>query len=356
MGKLKLLIIIDTLKKGGAEILLAGILAELNKKYEVILVTLSEACDFDEDEIIFSHRYHLGFKGKASFIFCVFKLNKIIKKHRPSFIQSHLFYSSLAARIVCPSNVPLLYSLHGEMSKNVFNNSKTLTFLEKKTIKHNHSTIAVSNTVLKDYQNTIGKKYNCFVLKNYISDLYFSKKVAAKKFTDFNKLKLVAAGNIKQVKNYQFLLEAFEHLKGYNISLDIYGTGDSRIFQHNISKSHLKITFKDAVNNLHEILPDYDLYVSCSKHEGFGIAAVEAMASGLPLLLADLPVFHEVTFDNALFFDLKNPMSFVDLIKEIFEKKYDLNRYSEKGIEISKQYNKEKYLSNLYSIYDEILQ
>ena len=51
MQKPTLLLIIDTLKKGGAETLLVGILRQLNVKFEVILVTLSAECDFDEDEI-----------------------------------------------------------------------------------------------------------------------------------------------------------------------------------------------------------------------------------------------------------------------------------------------------------------
>jgi glycosyltransferase involved in cell wall biosynthesis len=80
------------------------------------------------------------------------------------------------------------------------------------------------------------------------------------------------------------------------------------------------------------------------------------MASGLPLLLSNLPVFHEVTFDNAVFFDITTPTSFATLIKEIFEGKHHLNQLSKNGIEIAKQYNKEKYLAGLYSIYHQILQ
>src|SRR6185312_15674748 len=110
------------------------------------------------------------------------------------------------------------------------------------------------------------------------------------------------------------------------------------------------------LENVQKELLNNALFVMSSKNEGFGMAAIEAMASGLPLLLSDLPVFHEVTFDNALFFNITNPTSFVTLIKEILEGKYNLNQLSKKGIEIAKQYNKEKYLADLCSIYDEILQ
>jgi glycosyltransferase involved in cell wall biosynthesis len=357
-AKKNLLLIIDNLKKGGAEILLAGILPDLNNNFEVIVVTLSAECNFHEKEIQCKKRYSLGSKNKFSILFSVFKLKKIIKKHQPCLIHSHLFYSSLIARMACPSNIPLIYSVHGEMSKNVFNNSKFFTFLEKKTIKKNHSVITVSDTVLKDYENIIGKHNRAFVLKNYISDVFFSKSLS-KNSAGLQSIKLVAVGNIKKAKNYEFLIDAFEHLKGYSISLDIYGHGNEKDFENlenKISKNKLPIYLKNSTDNIHEILRNYDLYVSSSKHEGFGIAAVEAMASGLPLLLSDLPVFHEVTFDNALFFDAIHPISFVHLIKNIFEGKYDLSQLSKNGIETAKQYSKQRYLADLYSIYTQILE
>ena len=125
--------------------------------------------------------------------------------------------------------------------------------------------------------------------------------------------------------------------------------------QADIDRDELKIVLNGPLENVQKELWNHDLFVMSSKNEGFGMAVIEAMASRLPVLLSDLPVFHEVTFGNALFFDIENPMSFVALIKEIFEGKYNLNQLCVKGIEIAKQYNKKKYLSNLYSIYDQIL-
>lgn len=353
-----LLLIIDNLAKGGAEVLLAGTLPELNKKYSVILVTLTHECDFDNEEIRCEKNYTLGFNNKLSFFYCVWKLKKIIKQHQPSLIHSHLFYSSLIARRACPSDIPLVYSLHNEMSKNVFNNSKTLTCLEKKTIKKNHAVIAVSKEVLRDYENAIGKNNSSFVLHNYISDIFFQKGIVKRYLKPIKKINLIAIGNIKDQKNYIYLIKAFTLLKNYNITLDIYGYGKDEVikaFQNEIDQNNLSIFFKGSANNLHKILPHYDLYVSSSKHEGFGIAPVEAMACGLPLLLSDLLVYHEITFNNALFFDVQNPTSFMTLIKEIFEDKYNLNELSQKGIDIAGKYTKKIYLKKLFTIYDEIL-
>lgn len=352
-----LLIIIDNLRRGGAEMLLTGILPDLNKSFFVVLVTLSEECDFKEQEIVCSKKYSLGFKGKHSLISCMIKLKRIIQQTNPTLIHSHLFYSSLLARVSCPKNLPLIYSLHNEMSKNVFNGSKLFTFLEKKTIRPNHYIMAVSETVLKDYETSIGAQKRKFVLPNYVSNEFFTESLIDKNPGQKKELKLVAVGNIKRQKNYQFLIKAFQSLKNYPVTLDIYGQGiDKELnpLQNEIEKNNLPIFFKGGAKNIYEILPSYDLYVSSSTHEGFGISVAEAMALGLPLILSDLPVFHEISFDNALFFDLNNPDSFSQLIIQIFDNKYVLNQLSKRGIEISKKYTKEKYLNKLFEIYSSV--
>lgn len=356
--KKTLILVIDELGRGGAELLFKGILSDLNEKYMVIPVILSDKFESDFQEMPCENKYELGFKNKLSSFSCVVKLKKIIRRHNPSLIHSHLFYSSLISRLACPSDTPLIYSLHNEMSKDVFNNSKLLRFLEKKTIRKNHSVVAVTNEVLIDYENAIRKNNRSFVLKNYISEDFLHQKIPAKNLNSLKEIRLVAVGNIKKQKNYIYLINAFEHLKEYNISLDIYGIEDENfnMLKKEIDKNKLPINFKGPSAEIDKLFSKYDIYVMPSLYEGFGIAVVEAMASGLPLLLSDLPVFHEVTFNNALFFDVKDPMSLVKLIRNIFEKKYDLNQLSLKGVEIANQnYTKEIYLKKLFAIYEKTI-
>ena len=358
MIKKKLLIIIDNLKQGGAEMLLAGILPEINLKYDVFLVTLTSGCDFNENQIAFKERFVLGFSGKVSFFSCVVKLRKIIKKTAPSLIHAHLYYSSLAARLACPSNIPLIYTIHNELSKNIFDNNKLYKLAEKATIRKNHSIIAVSRLVLEDYIKTIRITKKHFILRNYISDEYFNYIPVKRDFNHQKVWRILAVGNLKASKNYEYLLQSMIGLKNDSVALDIYGNTDYEhypAFVKLIEKYPLNVTFKGKVDNIIEAFSHYDLYVMSSGYEGFGIAAVEAMSMGLPLLLSDIPVLREVTFSNALFFNLSDPLALTKLINEIADGKHNLNELSDKGIEIAKKYTRQQYIEALFSIYENVI-
>jgi glycosyltransferase involved in cell wall biosynthesis len=360
MQKQTIIIVTNDFGKGGAEVLLVGILPELNQRYNVVLVTLKDVNDFPAGQIICNHRYSLGVTNLFSLIKGVLKLKQIIRYHRPSFIHAHLVYGSLIARMACPSDIPLVYTIHDTLSSHVFRKKGILFFLEKYTIKKNHSVIAVSNEVLIDYEKTIKKVKRSFVLNNYIADVFTEARIDYKDYNHLNKLKLIAVGNIRAQKNYKYLIEAFVFLQQYPITLDIYGKNQENslaLLQKEVVAHKLPIVFKGQAANIHKLLPGYDLYVMSSKHEGFGIAVAEAMAVGLPLLLSDLPVLRNVTYNNALFFDLSDPQSFVKLVKEIFEAKYNLNVLSARGLELAKEhYTKTAYLEKLFSIYNEMTQ
>jgi glycosyltransferase involved in cell wall biosynthesis len=358
MQKQTIVIVINDLGKGGAEVLLVGILPELNKRYNVVLVTLIDTCDFPEDKIVCSHRYILGLTNKLSVISAVIKMRRIIRRHNAALVSVHLVYSGLIARLACPSDVPLVYNVHAIPGISFFNSHPVMRILEKLTTRSYHSVIAVSNEALKDYEQTIKKVKNEFVLANYVGDAFFREKIETKKYSPIEKLQLVAVGNLRDDKNYSYLIEALAQLKQYSITLEVYGKpyGNSlEDLQKEAEINQAAVVFKGKSDNIQDILPQYDLYVMATKHEGFGIAVAEAMAAGLPLLLSDLPILRSVTYNNAIFFDISNPSAFANRIKEIVDGKYDLNMLAHKGVELAKEhYTQKVYTEKLFDIYDKV--
>ena len=69
--------------------------------------------------------------------------------------------------------------------------------------------------------------------------------------------------------------------------------------------------------------------------EGFGIATIEAMACGLPAVLADIPVNREITKNGqgAVFFEPENAADLTSQLKRLIT---DKNLYQEKQAEAQK--------------------
>lgn len=351
-----LLYVIDSLTRGGAETLLVDLLQDLQREHQVVIVTLYEGSDFDESKLVGTKRYCLFYRGFKSIPTCVRKLRKIIGKEQPILVHAHLYTASLLARIATPRKVPLAFSIHTMLSIENYNKKKFSLFAERLTYCKHHHVIAVSQQPLEDFDHYVGIKGPAHVLYNFVNPVFFQKSRIATPI-DNRPFKLVAVGNLKPVKNYGVLIEAFKQLKHLPVSLDIYGEGtDYDILQEQIKEASVSITLKGLCREIFRVLPEYDLYVMSSLYEGFPVAPLEAMTVGLPLLLCDLPVLRESVGPLAIFFNQRDPNSFVAAIKDVMSGRVDLPTLSAKGIELAKkEYQQKDYLNRLQHIYKKMI-
>jgi glycosyltransferase involved in cell wall biosynthesis len=353
------LYIIDSLERGGAEVMLVSTLKEIKSHYHIILVTLRPQNAFDNSELVYDKKYCLNLTSKKNIFSCARKLKEIIKTTNASIVHSTLFWSVIVARLACKKKVPHIFSLATIMSTGVYRDrwySGYTKFLDRLTYRKNQCVISPTNEVLKDFDRAIGIKGKSKVLPNFVNTEFFENQIIYPgPITHF---KLVAVGNLKEVKNYQLLIEAFKSLKDLNISIDIYGEGPDRILlERQIKEFDLPIKLMGLNDKVYNVLPSYNGFVMCSFIEGFGISAAEAMATGLPLLLSDIASLHEVSQNNALFFDPYSPKSFITLAGNILNGKTDMKALSEKGKKIAKEnYTKDRHIKNLLQLYDEMLQ
>lgn len=120
----------------------------------------------------------------------------------------------------------------------------------------------------------------------------------------------ISIGLIKQQKKYiygiEVLIEAISWLVKHHedgvapgFHLHIYGDGPARLeFETMVSDFGLSnlISFHGMIPNsqVPEVLEQLDIYAIPSIHESFGVAAVEAMAAGLPVIASDAPGLLEI--------------------------------------------------------------
>jgi glycosyltransferase involved in cell wall biosynthesis len=264
-------------------------------------------------------------------------------------VHSHLFFSSLIARIATPKRIPVINSIHVIQSLDSYSRNKIAIYLEKLTYRKRHHIIAVSDTVLKDFDKWIGLKGSSEVLYNFIRDEFYVERIKSK--LNLHPFRMVAVGYLKFQKNYQYVIEAFKHMPP-NVTLDIYGGGDTTGYQEQIDKHKLNIRLLGSHNELYKILPEYDAYLMCSLFEGQPLSLLEAIASGLPAILSDIPVLREVTAENAIYFDLNNPKDLANKVERIINGEIDILKHVKPALDRIKLFaKKDIYLRKLDNVY-----
>ena len=347
--------IINDLGRGGAETLLVGILKDLSQHYNIILVTLTRQNEFDEQEISCTQWYYLDYDRMLELPKAVLKLRRIIKKHKPVLVVSHLYWSTIIARLAKPAKTPLIFSVHQILSEGAFDFNRKgslLRWLDRRTYKKNQVLVGVSQQVIEDYDKQVGIRGDYHVLHNYVADVYFQNSIDYQ-FSLNGQLRLVAVGNPKWEKNFELLPEAFRYLDKNSVSCDIYGQSEyGKVVDKKIAEYAVPVYQKGKTPDIYNKLKNYHAFIMCSRSEGFGIAAAEAMAIGLPLILTDLKVLREISHNNAIFFHTENAQELAEKIREFQLGKYDTKKMSELGKKISREnYSKSGYLQKLLDIY-----
>jgi glycosyltransferase involved in cell wall biosynthesis len=259
------------------------------------------------------------------------EVKKIIRDYDIQIVYSHLFWSNNLARLAVPPHVRLFTCIHNIETRASLRKGY-LQLMENLLYRNSEVTFCVSDEVNKDYRSIV-KHANTITLYNCIADQYFN---APKIYVPFNKpyCRLIAIGNTKPQKNYEYVLRVFSELKqqGINhIELDVYGDGVPDLYQQLDGMMKPNVHFRGLSLNIRERMDDYDAFILPSTFEGFGLTTLEAMASRLPVFLSDIPVNREVSGGHAVFFDLNRPADAAEKLKEFASGRMDLTETVERA-------------------------
>ncbi len=304
--------IIDNMARGGAETMLANVIRQL-PEYNNIIVTLYPENEFGKElNAIPIHCLYL--RSRFQLPLAAIKLRRFISKNNVHIVHSHLLWSTVVARMGTPKKIPLITTIHTYAASAIEYKKWYMRLLEKITYRLRKSIIiSVANVSLQAYFNVLGiKPYKAYILHTFADTAIFNNSNNYKKQGSTGTFRLVTVGNLKEAKNYFFLLNVFKKLQQQNISLDIYGKGPLDVpMQKMIDEYGLNVTLKGQVENVSEIIKKYDLFVMSSIYEGFSISVLEAMALGMPLLLSDIASFREQCEGTAVYFNLKDSEDFI---------------------------------------------
>ncbi len=128
-------------------------------------------------------------------------------------------------------------------------------------------------------------------------------------------MSLIYMGSFMPYKNVDTLVRAAGELPDFTLHLlsKIPEAEQSRL---SALAPQAKIHFHNGVTDAEylDLLGHATALVSASRDEGFGIPVIEAMSLGTPVVISDIPIFHEVGGEAALFAAADDPSAFAEKI------------------------------------------
>lgn len=145
---------------------------------------------------------------------------------------------------------------------------------------------------------------------------------AARAFNGHPPLTWGMLARLDQLKDHSTLIQAVGLLpRSLRIRVELAGRGPLEDkLRHEVQDAGLsgQIQFLGGISRPQQIMSGWEAFVfSTTPGEGFGIAVAEAMASGLPCVLSDIPALREVAGETAFFFTAGSPKALAERIHEV---------------------------------------
>jgi glycosyltransferase involved in cell wall biosynthesis len=356
--KQKIFHFIFNLGRGGAETIVVTAIKEM-PEYQHVVVTLFPMNHFG-DELKCDKLICLNLSSLFSLPMAVFKFRKLIKQEKPCIIHTHLFWPTTIARIATPKNIPVITTIHAFIASSVEYKKWFVKLIDKVTYRLRKNVIlADAQGALDEYFSFLNlKPYKAYCLYTFVDTNKFKISNNIAKTESNGVFKIISVGALRKQKNQVYLVEAFAKIKTQPVELHIYGTGELKeSLQQKIDETGAKVVLKGEVNNLHEIIPNYDLYIMASTYEGFSLAVLEAMGMGMPLLLSNIPSFKEQGKDTASYFELDDTNSATEQILMLSKKpKAELQAMGQKTLaRVKAQFTLQHHVDTLRMVYSTTL-
>mgnify|MGYP003121959197 CR=1 FL=1 len=344
---MKILILINSFGRGGAEKSTASFIIELKRRYNefnficVYLYPYSPGFykELEDSDIELIHLKEKNIFSRVS------KFRKIIKEFNPDIVHSVLFESNMISRLSSiGTNPKFVESLVNKpyLSEREFQNKnvKYKRFLIK--------WIDQNSSFLVDHFHSVGQAVANHYIKVFKRDFNYTvvhrgrpepNTVLEIEKSSTDKIVLVTLARHEFQKGLIYLLEAVLMLKG-KVKLQIVGRDGAAtsILKEFVEKNHIQndVEFCGYLSDINPVVKNADIYVSASLFEGLPGSVIEAMSLKKPLLLSDIEEHREVALEeeNALFFSTKNPNMLVKQLEKYILRPSLINNYGERSYEI----------------------
>ncbi len=294
--KTKLLFVVNSLEGGGAERVVSSLGNYFNSKhFSVVIVCLTKAplaYSVSEQVKVISlvkRKDTAGAGFRALYAALTFsRLLRVLSREKPhcaiSFMTTANLWTGITCRIL---KIPYFVSERTPPDYTIHQFNSFLKWVSFKIYSGSKSIVIPASRMREGFKKSksFGRLNNFTTINNPVSQFKQSDPmpVHGRKF-------ILAVGRLDPLKAYEQLIEAFYLLQPLNVDLLISGEGPERdSLQRKINSLGLseKIKLIGFKRNIQDYYRQAEVFVLCSKNEGYPNALVEAMSFGCACVATD---------------------------------------------------------------------
>ena len=363
MAMMKVAYMFGGMNRGGAETLLLDVFRNWRKApYPFIGIHRKEGTMRDEFFATDPKLYQLA-PAQLGYLHYLIHLRKLLKAENITIVHTQQWLDCIYAWLATIGMpVRIINTFHGLYSQSGING-----LLCRLSMLMADDICFVSRYEQQWYQQRIhiaDKK--CHVVYNGID---FSKIDSAKPSSEFaletRRIRLAMVGNFVRERSQSVITKSIHILKQRGIvDFDFYFIGKrdeqeawcyDKCVQYCEEHQLKNVHFLGSRGDVPELLKSMDGFVYSTEHDTFGIAVIEAIAVGLPIVVNDWPVMKEVCGtenDGIRYFQSGNAEDAADKIALLLSNLPDARTVAkENAIRIRDKYSIEKHIMNLADIY-----
>lgn len=244
--------------------------------------------------------------------------------------------------------------------------SRSIKHLEKKQLKNSNNIISVSKYTANKTQSLFSLSKEPYIIYNSVEIDNFSKSIK-KNYKTLKKV--IYFGTLAEKKGIFPLVIAWEKFNKKNpdwtltvIGKDAYenGTSNKDKMLNLLGETQISVNFITHIENekLINSLKDYDFAILPSFSEAFALAPLEAMATGLPVIISNMSSGPELINDgiDGLLCDPRQQETLLKALNELASSEILRKEVAEKAlIKINSFYDFNSFMKNNLDFYKKIL-
>ncbi len=167
---------------------------------------------------------------------------------------------------------------------------------------------------------------------------------------------ILSVGELNKNKNHEVIINAMARLNNSNIYYIICGQGSLDGYLVNLAKQLgliNRVKLLGFRNDIAELCKASNIFAFPSKREGLGIAALEAMASGLPIVTSNIHGIVDYSINGETGYNCKSDdiNGFAEAIQKLMENEELRFSMGLRNMEIVKKFDKENVKNKMKQIY-----